>query len=136
MPDGNFHKVRRLFKQLLLRLMTKEQRRRYQADGDERENLHQELSSEMWEIFRERQEHNDLRLIRKGRRYNLPIPPRCEEYGFWEEWGPGNWVLQRKALIILSRKFEANRRSDLRCVKLGLMLRSVGYLLSQVLSEH
>ena len=127
MTNGYFNKLKRLSKQVILTLMTKEMRWRHQerslrktyepllaeAKGNERESLHQELGSEMWEIFRERQEHNDLKLIRKARRYDLPIPPRREDDGLWEKWGPGNWILTEKGSYHLIREIRNEQKERL-----------------------
>ena len=67
-----------------------------QAKGDERRKVRQEYSDQLWEIEHERRKDGDFKLIRKAHRYDIPIPRRREEDGFWEEVGTGYWQLTEK----------------------------------------
>jgi hypothetical protein len=112
-------------------LMTKEMRWRSQerslhelydpliaeVKGDEREMLHQELNSQLWEIYRERREDGDFKLIRRAHRYDIPIPPKREEDGFWEEWERGYWLLTDRGIHHLLKEIREEQQARLGLVK-------------------
>lgn len=120
-------KLKRIIQQVLMEMMTQEMRwqaqerslsRTYepliaQAKGDERRKVRQEYSDQLWEIEHERRKDGDFKLIRKAHRYDIPIPRRREEDGFWEEVGTGYWQLTEKGTHHLLKEIRQEQKERL-----------------------
>lgn len=120
-------KLNRVFWRVLMKMMTQERRRRYeerslrrryerllaQATGDDYLSLRSEYDSYRWDIERNRREDGDIKLIRKARHYNVPIPPRREEDGLWDECGAGDWLLTEKGTHQLQKEIRAEQMDRL-----------------------
>lgn len=84
-----------------------------QAKGDERQNLHQEYGSELWKIDCDRRDDSDSKLIRKARRYDIPIPSKQEKDGLWEEFESGFWLLTDKGVHHILKEIRAEQKERL-----------------------
>lgn len=94
------------------------------AKGDEREMLHQELGSELWELDRERSEDRDSKLIKKARRYDIPIPRKVEKDELWQELDQGFWLLTDQGVYHLKKAIQEEQKQELvlRKAKLDLIV--------------
>lgn len=71
--------------------------------ADERERVHGEFSSEFFEVEYEKRKFYDGKLLSQARRHYVPTPPRREDDGMWEQYGPGMWYLTEKGTHELVR---------------------------------
>lgn len=72
-----------------------------------------QYASQGWEIDRERREDSDFRLIRKARRYDIPIPSKQEKEGLWEEFEQGFWLLTDQGVHHLLKEIRAEQKERL-----------------------
>ena len=120
-------KLKRIFQQVLMEMMTQDMRwqaqerslsRTYQpliaqAKGDERQKVRQEYHDLLWEIEDERLKYSCFKLLRKAHRYDIPIPRRREDDGFWEEVGTGFWLLTEKGTHHLLKEIRQEQKERL-----------------------
>lgn len=92
------------------------------AKGVERESLHQELGSELWELERERNGDRDSKLTEKARRYDIPIPRKIEKDGLWQEFDQGFWLLTDQGVYHLKKAIQDEQMQRLTLYKARLDL--------------
>ncbi len=81
-----------------------EERKIHEAFAGRKENHEdQEYASELFELDLRRRHYSDWQLIKRARRYYLPVPARTPKDGFWEEIGEGEWFLTEEGTNHLRR---------------------------------
>ncbi len=86
-------------------------RKAWEGSGADEYQGGEEYAHEMFQLGEEQQQYYDNKLIKKARRYYIPIPPHSDK-NVWEEHCEDEWFLTEKGVSFLRKSVREEQKAS------------------------